>query len=148
MQRLHPTLLKKFMVGEYVVHHQNGLWNAIWSDLFIETTCMQYGQGPLDSTMNESTLTFLMLSHSTCAQLMNVLEAMKDAYKERHTCIKANATDRMKILGAVSTCIKVLQSDKYPINGLVDLFSGIFVDDAAVNGHNSVEIGTSQWLDC
>jgi len=123
---------------------------------------MQYGQGPLgivDSTMNESTLTFLMLSHSTCAQLMNVQEAMKDAYgeeqyvvtshkEERHTCIKANATDRMKILGAVSTCIKVFESDKHPINSLVDIFSGIFVDDAVVNAHNSVEIGTSQWLDC
>ena len=29
MQRLHPTLLKKFMAGEHVMHHQNSFWNAI-----------------------------------------------------------------------------------------------------------------------
>ena len=40
-----------------------------------------------------------------------------------------------------------LKSDKHPVIGLVDIFSGRIVDDAAVNVHNSVEIGTSQWLE-
>ena len=87
---------------------------------------------------------------------MNDLEAMKDGEEqyvvtshkeERHTRIKADAADRMKIHEAVSTCIDVFESDKHPVNGLVDIFSGRVVDDAAVNVHNSVEIGTRQWLD-
>ena len=36
-------------------------------------------------------------------------------------------------------------SDKHPVNGLVDIFSGTIVDDAAVIVHNSVEIGNNQW---
>ena len=41
----------------------------------------------------------------------------------------------------------MLQRDKHPVNGLVDIFSGRVVDDGAVNVHKSVEIGTTQWLD-
>ena len=49
MQRLHPKVLKKFVQGEHVMHHQDGLWNGIWSDLFIETTYMHYSNGPSGS---------------------------------------------------------------------------------------------------
>ena len=41
MQRLHPNVLERFVQGEHVMHHQDGLWNGIWSDLFIETTYMR-----------------------------------------------------------------------------------------------------------
>jgi hypothetical protein len=159
MQRLHPTLLKKFMAGEHVMRHQDGFWNAIWSDLFIETTYMRYGHGPagiVGSTLNESTLAIWALSHSTCAQVMNDLEAMKDGEEqrvvtshkeERHTRIKADTADRMKIREAVSTCIDVFESGEHPVVGIVDIFSGRVVDDAALNVHNSLQIGTSQWLE-
>ena len=61
---------------------------------------MRYGHGPagiVGSTMHESTLAIWALSQSTCAQLMNDLEAMKDGEEqyvltshkeERHTRIK------------------------------------------------------------
>ena len=105
MQHLHPTLLKKFMAGEHVMHHQSGFWNGIWSDLFIETTYMRYGHAPagiVGSTLNESTLAIWALSHSTCAQLMNDRQVMKDGEEqnivtshkeERQTRIKADAAD-------------------------------------------------------
>ena len=159
IQQLPSMLLKKFMAGEHVMRHQSGLWNAIWSDLFIETMYMRYGHRPagiVGSKMNESTLAIWALSQSTCAQLMNDSEAMKDGEEqcvvtfhkeERHPRIKADAIDRTKIHEALSTCIGVLQSDKHPVNGLFDIFSGRVVDDAAVNVHKSVEIGTTQWLD-
>jgi len=117
MQQLPSTPLEKFMAGEHVMHHQSGLWNAIWLDLFIETTYMRYGHGPagiVGSTMNEPTLAIWALSQSTFAQLMNDLEAMKDFEEqcvvtfhkeERHSHIKADAIDRTKIHEALSTCI-------------------------------------------
>ena len=90
--------------------------------------------------MNESTLAILALSHSTCAQLMNDLEAMKDGEEqyvvtshkeERHTCIKADAADRIK-----SIYIDV-ESDKHLSMVLLTYFLvELFVDDAAVNVHN------------
>ena len=75
---------------------------------------------------------FWALFHSTCVQLMNDLEAMKDGEEqhvvtshkeERYTRIKADAVDRMRIREAVSTCIDVFQTDNHPVTGLVDIFS-------------------------
>ena len=46
MESLGEEELLKFMKGEHVMHHVPGLWNGIWSDMFIETTFMRYGHGP------------------------------------------------------------------------------------------------------
>ena len=59
MQHLHPALVKRFMAGEQVMHHTYGLWDGIWSDLFIESTCMHYGHCPsgiIGATLSEITL--------------------------------------------------------------------------------------------
>jgi hypothetical protein len=121
MQRLHPAVLKQFMEGEHVMHHQDGLWNGIWSDLFIETTYMRYGKGPsgiIGSTLNDSTLAIWALSLSIFGQLKNDLEALQDGHvqkvvtyhkEERHTRVKADAADRMKIRDALSMCIDIQQ---------------------------------------
>ena len=46
MGKLPKEVLEKFMKGEHVMRHQSGYWNAIWSDMFIETTFLRYGKGP------------------------------------------------------------------------------------------------------
>ena len=33
------------MKGFHVMRHVKGLWNGIWSDMFIETTFIRYGHG-------------------------------------------------------------------------------------------------------
>ena len=57
MQHLHPALLKRFMAGEHVMHHTDGLWNCIWSDLF-----MHYGHCPsgiIGATLSETTFVIM-----------------------------------------------------------------------------------------
>ena len=39
-------VLEKVMKGEHVRRYQEGCWNGIWSDMFIETTFMTHGKGP------------------------------------------------------------------------------------------------------
>ena len=46
IETLPCEVLEKFMKGEHVIRHQEGYWNGIWSDMFIETTFMRYGKGP------------------------------------------------------------------------------------------------------
>ena len=46
MERLPKELLDAFMKGQHAMHHNAGIWNGIWSDMFIETTFMRYGHGP------------------------------------------------------------------------------------------------------
>ena len=33
------------MKEQHVMRHNPGIWNAIWSDMFIESTFMKYGHG-------------------------------------------------------------------------------------------------------
>jgi len=45
MEALPSVVLKHSMQSEHVMRHIPGAWNAIWSDMFIETTFMRYGHG-------------------------------------------------------------------------------------------------------
>ncbi len=65
MQQLPPAVLMSFMDGEHVLHHQDGIWNGTWSDIFIETTCIcGMAMDHLGSTLNDSTLAIWDLSMS------------------------------------------------------------------------------------
>ncbi len=67
MERLPETVLARFLQGEHVMRHKPGYWNAIWSDMFIETTFMRYGHGPgglIGITLNQSALTRLGIESS------------------------------------------------------------------------------------
>lgn len=46
MESLPPEVLLKFRNGEHVMRHKAGLSNGIWSDMYIETTFMRYGNRP------------------------------------------------------------------------------------------------------
>ena len=41
MHKLPGNILDAFMKGEHVMHHQDGFWNGIWSDMMIETTYLR-----------------------------------------------------------------------------------------------------------
>ena len=150
MQRLHPDLLKRFMAGEHVMRHQDGLWNAIWSDLFIETTYMRYGHGQggiIGNALNDSTTAIWALSHGVLTQMTNDLQDIKEGEtqtvitvhkEERVPCMKDDMADRLKIRETLSTCIDVFDIDIHA--GLVDIYSGRIVDDPNVNAHEALEI--------
>ena len=156
MQRLHPDVLKRFMTGEHVMRHQDGLWNGIWSDLFIETTYMRYGHGPsgiIGSTLNETTLAIWAFSHSTLTQLLNDLKEIKEGdvptvvnvrKEERHTRIKEDAADRVRIRETLSTCIDILDTRKHPETGLINVFSGRIIDDPTVIVYEAVDVGAAE----
>ena len=45
-EKLPNELLDAFMKRQHTMHHNAGIWNGIRSDMFVETTFMQYGHGP------------------------------------------------------------------------------------------------------
>ena len=45
MERLPEDVLMHFMKGHHVMRHNPGIWIAIWSDMYIESTFMKYGHG-------------------------------------------------------------------------------------------------------
>ena len=95
MQFVRAEIFRKFMTGQHVMRHQDGLWNAMWSDLLIETTYMRYGHRPsgiIGSTLNKSTLAIWALSQSVCARMGLDIEAMKTHGSHQHVAYHKEET--------------------------------------------------------
>ena len=66
IENLPDKMLPYFLKGKHVMRHMNGLWNGIWSDMFIESTFMRYGHGKtgiVGITLKPETLKTWALSH-------------------------------------------------------------------------------------
>ena len=74
MSKLPCRVLKAFMNGNHVMRHKPGLWNGLWSDLYIETTFMRYGHSPGGIIG----ITRWALSLHICAQIRNDVLTLSD----------------------------------------------------------------------
>ena len=74
-------LLHEFLKGKHVMCHNQGMWNAIWSDMFIELTFVRYGHQAGGATC----VTRWDLSLRACSQQRGDLLAMKDKQNNKTT---------------------------------------------------------------
>ena len=154
MENLPKDILAHFMKGEHVMRHKPGVWNAIWSDMYIKTTFMRYGHGPtgiIGIILQPSALQRWALSMHTCSQLVQDVADMTDGYKqsevmthkeEKPSRIHSDSQDQENIQDKLKTCIDPLDQADHP-NGLVNIVTGRVVSDI-VNAGKSVEIGRAQ----
>ena len=94
---LPEEVLQHFMKGDHVMRHIPGLWNGLWSDMFIETTFMQYGHGKagiIGITLKPETLKTWALSLHVCGQLLKDLSTLRD--NERPSSIKKKKKNTRK----------------------------------------------------
>jgi hypothetical protein len=134
-----------------------GLWNGIWSDMFIESTFMHYGHGPgriIGITLKPSTLKRWALSLHIYSQIMKDVTEMRETRRkttvtehkeEMPSRIQSDGVDRAKLKDRLSTCIDPLQPDSHP-PGLINIVNGRLSPDN-VNVDVSVRIGTDQMND-
>ena len=69
MESLLDEVLVRFMKGEHVIRQQHGLWNGLWSNMFIESTFMRYDHAPngiIGITLKLDTLKVWALSLHIC----------------------------------------------------------------------------------
>ena len=82
MEKLEGGILDRFMRGEHVSRHQRGLWNGMWTDVYIDTTLMRYGHGPggiVGITLNEHALCRWALSLHICSRLTKDIADLNEA---------------------------------------------------------------------
>jgi len=154
MEHLPDDLLKEFMNGKHVMRHNPGIWNAIWSDMFIESTFMRYGHesgGLTGLTLKPSAVTRWALSLHICSQLHSDLVAMKVKQNNRIVTthkeeapgrITSDSSDRQKIHNALQSYINPLATDTHP-PGLLNIVTGLHATDK-VNVDDSLKIGRQQ----
>ena len=154
MERLPDNLLQEFLNGKHVMRHNPGIWNAIWSDMFIESTFMRYGHesgGLTGLTLKPSAVTRWALSLHICSQLRGDLLAMKDKQNNKIVTthkeeapgrIASDTTDRQKIHNALHSYIDPLATDTHP-PAVLNIVTGLHATDK-VNVDESLKIGREQ----
>ena len=152
MQRLPTEVLAHFLKGEHVMRHRAGLWNAIWSDMFIESTFMRFGKstgGLVGITLKPSALSRWALSLHACSNLTKGIGEMRDNKRdqvvmhhreESASRRKSDDEDRQNIRNRLETCIDPLNcpSNADQIVNVVTSKVGpqsVNVDDAVALGH-------------
>ena len=156
MEALPTEVLRRFLRGEHVMRHERGIWNGIWSDMFIESTFMRYGHAPggiIGITLKPETLKVWALSLHMCSQLEANLDSMvthKDETKtdivkhkeEQKSRIECDAKDRKGIMDKLKTCIDPLDPSKHQGN-IVNIVTGEVASDD-VNVHDTLRVGNEQ----
>jgi len=153
METLPEQVLSRFMKGEHVMRHQHGLWNGMWSDMFIETTFMRYGHAPagiIGITLKPKTLKVWAFSLHACSRLEADLDDMiektfeaVDKHKEEGKArIGNDQRDREAIREQLAKCINPLTPEKHPEN-LMNIVTGEHAS-SKVNVEDAVQIGLNQ----
>jgi len=154
MERLPTDVLQQFMEGYHVMRHRPGIWNAIWSDMFIESTFMRYGHGVggiIGITLNSSALKKWAFSMHIFSQLEEDVTEMTKGYKETEVTthkeekpsrMRADEQDRLKIREKLQMSIDPLEASDHP-DAVVNVVSGL-ISPANINVQNAVVIGNKQ----
>ena len=155
MEKLPSEVLTAFLKGHHVMRHVAGVWNAIWSDMFIESTFMRYGHGPggiVGITLQQSALKRWAYSLHSCSQLTKDVADLKDKHNSK-ACVMthkeemparkaADAVDREKLQQKLATLIHPLQEDGQS-QEITNIATGRLAPKV-VNVDQSVEIGRNQ----
>ena len=154
MTKLSKELLGKFIDGEHAMRHQNGIWNAIWSDMMNETTVMCYGHGPRGMKgliFSEKALDRWAKNLHISSIMEKCLLDLKDSattsdvtyHKEEGSPrVKEDRQGREKIRAFLSRCINPLDADEHPPE-IVNIYSGK-LSTKDVNVNQCVQLGSAR----
>ena len=135
---------REFMKGNHGMRHQRGIWNGLWSDLYIETTFMRYGHSPggiIGITLQPSTLKRWALSlHVMSLSDHDVHHTITTHKEESATRIITDSVDREKTIEKLATCIDPLDPSSHPSGNIVSIVTGM-ISPALVNVDDSVQLG-------
>lgn len=156
MERLPVEILEKFLKGEHVMRHKPGIWNGIWSDMYIETTFMRYGKGPkgiIGITLKPSAVKRWAFSMHVCCRVANDVATIThrrtkvevSSHKEENPSrVKSDRKDRQNIRNKFEVSMDPLDPTDHPQN-IVNIVSGR-IAPSSVNVEKSVEIGKAQMV--
>ena len=156
MTWLRPDILDNFCRGEQSLHHNAGLNNGMWSDMFIETTWMRKGHGPggiIGTTESPQTMATWAHSMDSTMTLIADLKKMSgsedyiqtDHKEESASRIHQDECDRRLLRTALESCIDPLDPDSHAAGCLLNIYSGQLAQPN-VNVDKALEIGAGQLI--
>ena len=124
MENVPGNVLNPLMKGEHVVRLREGLWNAIWMNIAIESTYMRMGKGPsglIGVTTQERTVKVWANGDHLCKKLLSEIDTLGNSdnvdrtkhKKEGDEKIKADQLDRERLQNTLEKCIHPLSVDTH-----------------------------------
>lgn len=154
MTWLDPEILDKFCEGQQSLHHNAGLYNGQWSDMFIETNWMRKGHGPggvIGMTENPQTLATWAYSMNATMALTGDLKNMTGDVESLHTRHKEEAPsrirrdrdDRRSLQAALECRVDPMDPGTHDSGCLLNISNGQ-IAQPNVNVDKALEIGKEQ----
>ena len=157
MENFPGNVLNRLMKGEHVLWLLDGLWNAIWMDMTIESIYMSMGKGLsrlIGVTTRERTAKVWVNDHHLCRDLLSELNTLRNSEnvgttrhkEEEDRRIKSNQLDRKMLQNTWEKCIHPLSVDTHNnLRTLVNIYTGE-EDGEHVNVSKAVEIEQKQMV--
>ena len=149
-EKLDGDVLNRFLKGQHVQHHQDGIWNWLWLDMMIESTFMRFGYrrgGIIGVTLNQPVVRCWALSLHICNRLMKDIAELKEETDTAVQSHKEEIPSRVKPDGRdQETICQKLKQRINPLDGgdeLVNIVTGGIYSEKA----NALAIGIQQMKD-
>jgi hypothetical protein len=144
------------------MRHIPGIYNALWTDMFIESTYMKLGHGPagvVGLATNYDQMTKWALSFALCGEVSLNVRAMSTTQEpiqlshkeEQSSRIKTDQNDRSNIRSMLETCIHPLECATHPDGALMNIVTGEIahpeanVADALQLGKQALILFRTRW---
>ena len=130
MEYLPTDVHSHFLKGHHVTRHIRGIWNAIWTDQFIETTFMKVGKstcGIIGVTLKPKVVQTWALSRHISGQIETDLLSMEEGdidkiqmfhQEESKGRIQSDAKDRLDLRVKLETWIHPFMQMSIPMTAL------------------------------
>ena len=131
------------------------MWNGVWTDMYIETTFMQYGRDPgrlIGLNLKPKVVKKWAYGLKTCIRIIEDLEQTGKSIPEKYQLvhkeegqgrIKTDSQDRCNMQKKLEELIHPLRPNQNS-NELLNIASGKIERDAGVNVTDEVEIVREQ----
>ncbi|KAJ8351728.1 hypothetical protein SKAU_G00232040 [Synaphobranchus kaupii] len=154
MEKLPPHVQSHFLQGQHVTRNIRGIWNGLWSDLFIESTFMRYGHsagGIIGITLKPEALKIWAVSRHICCKIESDMKEMEEEEtnttevhfyhkEEAKARVIADVKDRAGLRQKLDTCLHPLDPNEHPVESIVNITSGK-IAPPTVNVDSAVKIG-------
>ena len=133
------------------MRHIPGVYNATWTDMFIESTYMMLGHGPAGAvglSTNYDQMKKWALSFALCGEVSQNIRAMNSNQDKSQIChkeetpsrIKIDENDRKNLRSMLNACINPLDSETHQDGALMKIVTGeIAHPDANVDDAVNIE---------
>ena len=154
MTWLEPEILDRFCQGQQSLHHNSGIYNGQWSDMFIETNWMRKGHGPggiIGVTESPQTMATWVYSMDAIMTLTGDLKKMsgddenvQTTHKEESPSrIRRDGIDRQSLRAALGSRIDPMDPVTHVAGCLLNISNGQ-IAKPDVNVDRALDVGSEQ----